>query len=276
MTPPSHMRDAADGSERDDRYFRLFADALEKCAGYRPALGQGGKDGLSLDEFQNLYHADPFYSWIGLDSPLVYAAHRAAGGMTSIYRQIGIGCERLFREILQESLGLTSEEVRWSYELPLPSGKSRMLSLDGRVALEHLRNLDAQQRLRQWFNEASSKLLIDPALTLSGAVFEVRQGYKSMDSKRQNADIANAANAYLHRYLPVLFLLSTQIDPALVDRYTRERWLILTGTLNGTTTTSAYTFCRDVVGYDLAAFMARNSSRMRATVEHVLSTLLTA
>jgi len=36
------------------------------------------------------------------------------------------------------------------------------------------------------------------------AVFEVRQGYKSMDSKRQAADIANAAQALTKSRLPVL------------------------------------------------------------------------
>ena len=43
-------------------------------------------------------------------------------------------------------------------------------------------------------------------------MFEVRPGYKSKDSKRQNADVSNAANAYTHQYLPVVVLLSTQID----------------------------------------------------------------
>lgn len=48
--------------------------------------------------------------------------------------------------------------------------------------------------------------------TLKGAVFEVRQGYKSKDAKRQNADIANAAAAYTQAYLPCVVMLSSQID----------------------------------------------------------------
>jgi len=31
-----------------------------------------------------MYRSDPFYNWVGLDNPLMYAAHKAAGGMTSI------------------------------------------------------------------------------------------------------------------------------------------------------------------------------------------------
>lgn len=60
--------------------------------------------------------------------------------------------------------------------------------------------------------------------TLSGTVFEVRQGYKSKDSKRQNADIANASTAYTRAYLPCVAVLSTQIDGDIVIRYRNERW----------------------------------------------------
>ena len=37
---------------------------------------------------------------------------------------------------------------------------------------------------------------------LAGTIFEVRQGYKSKDSKRQNADIANAVTAYTKGLFP--------------------------------------------------------------------------
>lgn len=48
------------------------------------------------------------FSWFGLEHPLVYAAHKAAGGITSVSRQIGIGCE-LFRAVLMDALGLSEE-----------------------------------------------------------------------------------------------------------------------------------------------------------------------
>jgi hypothetical protein len=68
----------------DARYLALISDALAVCRGYKPKLGHGRKTGYSLEEFQQMYEQDPFYSWVGLNSPLVYAAHRAAGGMTSL------------------------------------------------------------------------------------------------------------------------------------------------------------------------------------------------
>lgn len=81
----------------DRDYVEVFLLPIRKCKKYRPKFGNSQQEeGFTLNEFTALYGSDPFYSWIGLDSKLMYAAHKAAGGMTSIYRQIGIGCERLF------------------------------------------------------------------------------------------------------------------------------------------------------------------------------------
>ncbi len=111
---------------------------------------------------------------------------------------------------------------------------------------------------------------------LKGIVFEARQGYKSKDSKRQNADIANAAKAYAHLYLPVLLLFSTQIDADVALRYRESLWLLLTGTMSDDPTVSAYAFCQEVLGYDLAEFFQRFSARLKTEVEAVLRTLLSS
>ena len=109
---------------------------------------------------------------------------------------------------------------------------------------------------------------------LQGAVFEIRQGYKSKDSKRQNADVANASNAYAHLYIPVVLLLSTQIDGEIADRYGRARWLLLRGTTEGTAINSSYVFMKQIIGYDLADFFNRNSDTLRGRIENVLRKLL--
>ncbi len=111
--------------------------------------------------------------------------------------------------------------------------------------------------------------------SLLGAVFEVRQGYKSKDSKRQNADIANAANAYAKAYLPCAVILSTQIDTDITMRYRAEKWAILTGILGKSDSQeSTYDFARQVVGYDLTAFFQRNTGTLRREIEAVLKHLL--
>lgn len=266
------------GSTREERYFELIRTALDVCAQYKPMFGKGRKGGMTLEQFQYMYSADPFYHWVGLDSPLMYAAHKAAGGMTSIYRQLGIGGEWVFRNVLQDSLNLSTEQVKWSYQIPTTTGKSRTLALDGRIQLDHITDSIAGERIQKWIEDVTKNLLLpeDMREQIKGAIFEVRQGYKSKDSKRQNADIANASNAYTYFYLPVLVLLSTQIDQGVALWYVQARWLLLTGTLRGSSTDSTYTFCREVLNYDLAGFFEDYSTRIKNELEKVLTALLEA
>ena len=80
---------------------------------------------------------------------MMYAAHKAAGGITSVYRQIGIGCEKLFRRVVKDAFDLSEEDVTWSYRVTLPSGRQRTLHLDGRVPLEKIRDRDKRNRFRK-------------------------------------------------------------------------------------------------------------------------------
>ncbi|MCL5945379.1 MAG: hypothetical protein M1472_00815 [Planctomycetes bacterium] len=260
----------------DEKYLKIITDALSVCLPYRPKFGQGKQSGLSLTEFQSLYNADSFYSWFGLGTPLMYAAHKAAGGMTSVYRQIGISCERLVMQIVKDQLGLNDNDVQWSYTIKLTRGRERRLSLDGRIPIGAIKRNEARQLVSEWLKLSAGDLKLpqESGAGLRGAVFEIRQGYKSKDSKRQNADVANASNAYAHRYIPVVLLLSSQIDEDIAERYGRSRWLLLRGTTNGTSLDSSYVFMKDVVGYDLADFFRRNSEAIKDKIEIVLRKLL--
>ena len=263
---------------RDEEYLNILLDSIRVCARYKPKFGQGSKGGgLTLEQFRSLYRQDAFYSWFGLDNPLMYAAHRAAGGMTSVYRQIGIGCEKLFRKVIQDSLDLSEDDVAWSYKVTLPSGRKRTLRLDGRVALENIRDPGKRDRFYRWMSESAKMLDVNNKVfkSLTGTVFEVRQGYKSKDSKRQNADIANAAAAYASGYFPSAVILSTQIDSDVLLRYRSEKWSVMTGVVGASNTLiSTYDFLRDVVGYDLAAFFQRNRLALRRETDSIVRTLL--
>lgn len=260
-------------SKLDEEYNQLITNPLKNCLNYKPKFGKSS--GLTKLDFQQLYGADPFYSWLGLDSPLMYTAHKAAGGITSIYRQIGVGCERLIQRLIMDRLGLTASQSAWSYEVQTADGKTRTLSLDCRIPLAEMPP-EKSLPVESWLQKAcvTTGVSVEVSRILKGAVFEVRQGYKSKDSKRQNADIANAAAAYSQAYLPVLLLLSTQMDINVADRYKNARWLILYGSTNGSTTDSSYEFCRQVLNYDLADFFQRNSSILKQEVELVLQALL--
>jgi hypothetical protein len=261
--------------DRELRYLNILLEPIRVCASYKPKLGHG-KEGVNLSGFQTIYSNDPFYCWFGLDNPMMYAAHKAAGGMTSIYRQIGIGSEELFRTILQDEFGLTENQAKWSYQITGTNKKTRSLSLDGRIPFEAIRN-NQIQRLMKWLDKICLDLNISSkiARNLQGIVFEVRQGYKSKDSKRQNADIANAATAYTQAYLPCVVVMSNQIDMDILHRYHNEKWAVLVGRLDNTSPAiSTYSFMKEVVGYDLAAFFSRNAEILRKEVAAILESLL--
>lgn len=259
-------------TDHDAEYREVLMSPLRTSSGYLPKMGGGVE--VDLDGFTSLYGSDPLYHWMGFDSPLMFAAHKAAGGMTSLYRQLGIGSERLVRHVLRDQLALSEEQVRWSYEFPY-GGAVRLITLDGRIEIDAVKDTAAAERLRNWITEQQKALKI--SVPLRGAVLEVRQGYKSADSKRQNGDLASSVQAVAHGYLPVLAIMSTQINQTVRNRYTLGRWAVLAGT-TGTadTMTSTFAFFKNVVGYDLAAFFERNASVLRTETHVVLKHLLEA
>lgn len=262
---------------KDQEYLEIFLTPIARCKTYRPKFGRGnGKEGLSLTEFKILYGADPFYSWVGLDTDLMYAAHRAAGGMTSVYRQIGIGCERLFRAILADAADYSDPAMAmWSYTTKTRAGKLKSLSLDGRLELSEIRNQAVLANVKSWIEEYCANLggVIEPT---KGIVFEVRQGYKSKDSKRQNADLDNATVAWANSYLPVFAIFSAQIDTDIILRYRNSRCGVLVGTISNDRLTSLYAFFDQVLHYDLASFFQRHTAAIQTSIYHILETLLSA
>ncbi|MCX6673958.1 MAG: hypothetical protein NTY37_09295 [Methanothrix sp.] len=263
-------------NEREIRYLSQIIEPIRVCSLYRPKMGRKTKSGLTLSDFQKLYESDSFYSWFGLGNPRMYAAHKAAGGMTSVYRQIGIGCQNLFSAILQDELGLSSDQASWSYSIKGANNRTRKLSLDARITLEDVSDPVKRIRIKEWMNSACFELNVNERIieSLQGVVFEVRQGYKRKDSKRQNADISNAANAYSQAYLPCVLLLSTQMDEDIYSRYRAERWQILIGKTSGSSNDSTYDFMNNIIGYDLASFFKRNEATLHREIEQVLDSIL--
>lgn len=259
----------------DAPLLEVFLAPIRKCAKYKPAFGQGNSSGLRVAEFQALYGADSFYSWLGLDEPIVYAAHKAAGGLTSVYRQIGVGTERLFREVLKRALGLSEEQLKWAYEYEKTASTKGVHTLDARIRTADLDGSHGSP-FSNWLDR--SKTLIGAKSTspvrIHGAVFEVRQGYKSADSKRQNADLRFGVNAYRDGLLPAFAILSAQVSEPVIRRYRSDGMLVLTGLLTDDPTRSTFAFFRQIVGYDLAAFFVRNSPRLKAEIRQVVEKLL--
>lgn len=270
----------ADIAKQDRHYREVLLEPLRRCSAYRPAFGRGARSGdedeveLNLDGFRRLYGADPLYAWVGLDSPLMYAAHKAAGGMTSIYRQLGIGCERLVRAILGDTLGLNRDQLAWHYAGVNARGREKLLTLDARIAVEDLADPAAQQRFQDWLRRTTEFLDRPPNIPVVGSIFEVRQGYKSADSKRQNADLDFGNQANLNGYLPAVMIMSSQMSEPVIRRYRAAKMLVLTGVNDKNDCISTLSFFENVVGYSIVGFFERNTGELRAEMAGILEGLL--
>lgn len=263
-------------NEQNLRYRDILIAPVRECANYTPKFGHGQKGGFTLSEFLELYGADPFYNMLGLDNRLLYSAHKAAGGLTSIYRQIGIGCERLVRAIFMDYLNLDENDVRWSYTYINAKGKKRKRYLDGRIIINNIQNYTVRSRCDAWITKLADSLDIPFSIRkgMQGVVFEVRQGYKSKDSKRQNADIANASNAYAKGYIPCLMVISSQIDDDIVARYRMEKWAILRGFPCKSITASTYAFFEQVINFNFMHFMSENHDYFKQEIYFILRQLI--
>lgn len=263
-------------NEQNKKYLDILLKPIKLCSGYTPKFGTSNKDGTPLLEFKNLYASDPLYHWIGFDSDLMYAAHKAAGGITSVYRQLGIGCERLIRQIISDQLDLNTKQVIWGYEITKNDGSIAKLTLDAKISVDDIKNSHYQDMINEWLKLSSIKLGLDEnrSKTLGGAAFEIRQGYKSADSKRQNADLLNAIRAYNENLLPVMMVLSCQINTIVLKRYQAAQLLVLVGILNDDPTISTYAFCEQILNYSLEDFFRDNSSFIKEEINKVLMSLL--
>ena len=259
----------------DTHFIEKFLEPIRICVNYRPAFGQSGSGGIDLPAFQELYGGDPFYAWIGLDDPLVYSAHKTAGGLTSVYRQIGVGTEHLLCEIIRSTLGLNDVQTAWRYQYGKPDGKQGVHILDARISLEDLEEAH-RQSLREWIYSAGPHIGLNAAKLkrINGVVFEIRQGYKSADSKRQNADLRFGMSTYQEGLLPAFMILSRQVSETVIARYKNNNMAVMTGVLANDPQASTFAFFKQIIGYDLAAFFERNTVALKSEVLHIVRALL--
>lgn len=243
----------------DRALVETFLAPVRKSANYRPAFGQSKSNGVSFHQFEAIYGGDPFYSLIGMTVPSVYAAHRAAGGMTSVYRQLGIGAERLFRAILSQQFGLTRQQLEWSYEYA--AGKSNKVhTLDACITLSDLHH-ERRAVLESWLAGALYSIKRPVQAADRGVVFEIRQGYKSADAKRQNADLRFGINAYQTRMLPAFAIFSNQVSMPVIERYRNDGMIVLTGLPDADPYRSTFAFLTEVAATTYLHFSIETKPR---------------
>ena len=265
--------------KRDTKYVGLLLKPLEECKKYKPVFGKidADEEEVTIDAFRSIYGADPLYHWVGLDEDLMYAAHKAAGGMTSIYRQLGIGCERLVRAIIADEFDLDTEQLAWSYKYETDRGKVATHTLDARVDVNHIRSKGGKKRVSDWLQKMGKTrgLTNERMAALHGVVLEVRQGYMSADSKRQQADLRFGVRSYNENYLPMIMIMSMQVSEMVCARYRSNQVAVLTGTPSNDEMISSLAFVNNVIGYDITGFFTRNTKMLRAEFGGVLRAILT-
>lgn len=116
----------------------------------------------------------------------------------------------------------------------------------------------------------------DTRTKLTGAIFEIRQGYKSADSKRQNADLRFGSRSYQIGHLPVVMVLSSQVSETVINRYRDSGMLVLTGVHSENATLSTFAFFKSVIGYDLEGFFQRNTDKIKSVIHPLIEKLLSA
>ena len=181
----------------------------------------------------------------------------------------------MLREIIRDALGLDEKQTAWCYPYSKPDGKKGIHVLDARISL---RDVDASRRrqLSGWISSVGQHIGLDAAKLkrINGVVFEIRQGYKSADSKRQNADLRFGMSAYQEGLLPAFMILSQQVSESVIARYKNNNMAVVTGVLESDPQCSTFAFFNQVVGYDLAAFFKRNSETLKSEVRRIVHALL--
>ena len=241
-------------TDREQAYLGALLAPLVVTRNYRPLLGQARPQ--SPADFAALYGADPLYRAAGLDAPAVYAAHRVAGGMTSVYRQLGLGARQLARAVLRDAFGIPEGEATWVARgqdlgclVPVVPGRPRYAAL------------------RAWTERVGRGSL--------GLAIEVRQGMKTGDARRQHSYVeANAADARGRGRRPVLMLFSNQAHERAIEGYRDAGWWVLRGDPQADEFAGTFAFFREVAGFDLAGFLEANHAAIAARVGGVVAGLL--
>ncbi len=100
------------------------------------------------------------------------------------------------------------------------------------------------------------------------------QGYKSADSKRQNADLRFGARSYQIGHVTVVAVLSSQVSETVIARYQGAGMLVLTGTPSPDPTASTFAFFKEVIGYNLDDFFRRSSPVVKSVIHDLIGKLL--
>lgn len=201
------------------------------------------------------FRADPVWSHFGFDSEEFLRLRYIGNYYTSIFRKMGDMYERFVRAIVMDRLGLTEEDIDFSFDVNI-DGRAQSRSLDLAIPTDRIRD---QRVARRVYGEL---VRIGGREVSRTAVIEVRCCYQIGDSKRIQADETAAMSARQAGLLPLLMIFCTTSLRSPVQRL-RRTWYVTEGM-------ESYNLLERLTGFDLNESLSRMRPVLKREVRGVL------
>lgn len=190
---------------------------------------------------------DALYGVIFEDIAHKYA-FTALGGrlITSLHRNFGDIIEMSVREIFKVKFDLDGALAQMSLTLKSVEKRSTRTS-DATIPFDAL---EAHERSQiQSLHKHLLNANHGDANKLKGISYEIRQCYKSNDSKRRTADIDMADLLLANKQLPVMLIFCSSSSPSIITDYRRlSKWIILEGN-------EAFDYVAKLTGFNFKTYL---------------------
>lgn len=199
----------------------------------------------SREEFQVLLSKDPALGVFGLDDERYVIARVGGNLVTSLHRKIGDLYEAILAQLLKETYRVENAELHFSVKVRIGE-RLQVRSTDGLIKKEQYNSRTPER----W-------------LPFDGVGFELRSCYQIGDSKRIQADYDMALALSSFNIRPVMLIMCSTSLKSPVTRLSQS-WELYEGV-------KSFELIHSITGFDLHDFLHRNSDRLKAEVDCVLS-----
>lgn len=211
---------------------------------------------------------DPVFSYFIPWSRISSYVKAKIGGayIVSLDRKLGDIYEECVKEIVKTKLGLSDEDMQYSYVLKV-GGRETERKLDCKILLEDIQDKEARDRVERVIQQEAQHMLHPKQYR--GIGLEIRFCYQIGDSKRIQADLDMAKSLESDNILPVMLIFCNISLQSPIKRF-RERspWHVKEGL-------EAYKFLKKLTGFDLYNFLKSYRKVIMDKVEAIFERLET-
>lgn len=202
-------------------------------------------------EVEKEIKSDALYGLLFRDISEFYVQSVLGGRITtSLHRNFGDIVEMSVREIFKSAFDLDDQLAQSSFTLKSIEKRSTRTT-DVTLPYTALEEKTVG-RLRAFHEQLCKRHRRDVEglhATCKGVGYEVRQCYKSNDSKRRTADIDMSHLLANKGLAPVMLIFCSSSSASIIQDYNRlSKWLILEGT-------AAFEYVNDVTGFNYRAYL---------------------